>query len=573
VARRYHPGGRLAASFFFARGGGDCSHAGLFATSIARQLVDNKALGMEQIIRAAFDRQILTHTLQDQWTQLVIEPLSRYDEKGDRRTLLIVVDALDECEEEGSIGILLRLLPQVGVCKDIRVKILVTSRPETPIRHGFKHIGEGSHHAFVLHDISSAIVNRDIQVFLEHRFLEIAAACYFPDSWPGTWTIKCMVELAGGLFIWAETACKFVEEDMFLTEERLGSLTNRIGDTLPEPQRQLDRIYTTVLSASVPNTCSQPEQKRIYDHLRLLLGAITTFFSTLPAGSLSKMLDVPIQVMLRILSRLHSILDFGEDPARPIRLCHDSFRDFLSNEKRCLDSRLFVDKKEAHARLVTRCVKVMSPLLKENICVQGGPGVLVSDVNISHVQKCLPPEAQYACLYWGRHLSLSGQSLFDDGDMHQFLREHALHWMEAMSWMGKTSEAIEAMTLLESIAEVRCPICNCSTVKGQKLTNVAGRRMQDQSRFGPRVQTVSDVRKIWYRAGTAAGLCFSCAVCTFEKCPAKDRGADHVPQLRKGFSSQAGALECSAANARRPLGRGQRCAVLARRQQAGVGIK
>jgi hypothetical protein len=477
VARRYHAGGHLAASFFFVRGGGKCSQAGLFVTSIARQLADNKALGMEQIIRAAFDRQILTQTLQDQWTQLIIQPLSKYGEEGDRRTLLIVVDALDECEEEGSVGILLRLLPQVGVCKNLRVKIMVTSRPETRIRHGFKHIGESIRHAFVLHDISSQIINRDIKAFLEYRFLGIATACYFPNSWPGAKVIECMVELAGGLFIWAETACKFVEEDPDLAEGRLNSLTNRIGDTLPEPQRQLDRIYTTVLSAFVPHTCSQPEQKRIYDRLRLLLGAITILFSTLPAGALSQMLAVPTQDMLRILSRLHSILDFGEDPARPIRLHHESFRSFLSNELRCLDSRLFVDKKEAHARLVTRCIKVMSPLLKENICGQDGPGVLISDVNISYVQQCLPLEAQYACLYWVRHLILSGQRLLDTGNMHEFLREHALHWMEAMSWMGKISEAIEAMTLLESITEVRWPISDGDATNGPKLTIVAGRRM------------------------------------------------------------------------------------------------
>ena len=65
VARCYHAGGHLAASFFFVRGGGECSQASLFVTSIARQLADNKALGMEQIIRAAFDRQILTQSLQD----------------------------------------------------------------------------------------------------------------------------------------------------------------------------------------------------------------------------------------------------------------------------------------------------------------------------------------------------------------------------------------------------------------------------------------------------------------------------------------------------------------------------
>jgi hypothetical protein len=127
VARHYHAEGRLAASFFFTRGGGDCSHAGLFATSIARQLADNKALGVQQLIRGSLKEhsQIAKQTLQDQWTQLVVQPLSRYERRGNARTFLIVIDALDECEEGDSIGILLRLLPQVGACKNIRVRILV----------------------------------------------------------------------------------------------------------------------------------------------------------------------------------------------------------------------------------------------------------------------------------------------------------------------------------------------------------------------------------------------------------------------------------------------------------------
>ena len=58
-----------------------------------------------------------------------------------------------------------------------------------------------------------------------------------------------MVDFAAGLFIWAEAACKFVEEDMFLAEERLTSLMDCSGNIVPEPQRQLDQIYNTVLRA------------------------------------------------------------------------------------------------------------------------------------------------------------------------------------------------------------------------------------------------------------------------------------------------------------------------------------
>lgn len=80
-------------------------------TSVARQLADNKALGMQQFIRSFSEEhdQTAKQTLQGQWPQLVIQPLSSHNVKGDSRTLLVVVDALEECEEEGSIGILLRL--------------------------------------------------------------------------------------------------------------------------------------------------------------------------------------------------------------------------------------------------------------------------------------------------------------------------------------------------------------------------------------------------------------------------------------------------------------------------------
>jgi hypothetical protein len=479
VARRYHAEGCLAASFFFTRGGGDCSHAGLFATSIARQLADNKALGVQQLIRGSLEEhsQIAKQTLQDQWTQLVVQPLSRYERRGNARTFLIVIDALDECEEEGSIGVLLRLLPQVGACKNIRVRILVTSRPETPIRHGFDQMGTAVHQGFVLHRMPTEVSDRDIQVYLQHYLSKIAAERCLEDCWPGERILTTMVQYAQGLFIWAATACKFIQDGKRFAEKRLQTLLDRSASTGSEPERHLDTIYTTILRASVPETYSKEEQEEAYDYLRLILGSIVTLFSALSVEALSNLLGLPSKDTSETIAELHSILDIPEKHNHPLRLHHDSFRSFLLNGNRCRERAMIVNEQQAHLQLAKRCFEVMSSVLKEDICGQGVLGVLVSDVKISHVQQCLPPEAQYACLYWVRHLISSGQRLLDDEYMHQFLRDHALHWMEAMSWMRKTSEAIEAMALLESITEVRRPICDCDAVKGLKLTTVAGRRM------------------------------------------------------------------------------------------------
>jgi WD40 repeat protein len=460
VARRYHAEGRLAASFFFARGGGDCSHAGLFVTSIARQLADNKALGMHQRIRSSLEEhsQIAKQTLQDQWTQLVVQPLSKHEKSSDPRTFLVVIDALDECEEEGSIGLLLRLLPQIGGCRNIRVRILVTSRPETPIRHGFDRMETATHQGFVLHRMPTEVSDRDIKVYLQHYFSMIATERQLDSCWPGERILTTMVRYAQGLFIWAATACRFIQDGKRFAEKRLQTLLGHSARTGSEPERHLDAIYTTILRASVPETYSEEEQKEAYDYLRLILGSIVILFSALSVEALSKLLAVQSKDITETIAELHSILDVPNGHNHPLRLHHDSFRSFLLNENRCKERAMIVDEQQAHLQLAKGCFEVMSSILKEDVCGLGAPGVLASDINVSHLQKYLSPEAQYACLYWVRHLIKSGQLLFDNGDIHQFLRKHFLHWGEAMAWMGKTSDAIEAMASLESVTEVRCLI-------------------------------------------------------------------------------------------------------------------
>lgn len=395
--------------------------------------------------------QVASQALRDQWTRLVMQPLSRRGRTGTQGAFMFVIDALDECEDEQSIGTLLQLLPQVRELAGIRMRILVTSRPDTPVRHGFKRMDKHSHYDFVLHNISSDIVDKDIQVFLKYKFSEIALQCCFPDNWPGTQIIELMVNQTGGLFIWAETACRYVREGgARFAKRRLDVLMNHSStDAVIVPEQQLDEIYTIILRASIPETYDKDEQELAYKHLKHVLGVIANLFSTISAAALSKLLNTSIVEIERVVEELHSILDIPENSAEPLRLHHDSFRNFLMDEKRCRDCRMFVSKEEAHAGMATRCIEVMSLVLREDICNQRAPGVLLCDVDESLIQRCLPQHARYACLYWIAHVVTSKQQLTDNGQVHRFLQEHALHWIEAMSWTGQCSEAIGAMASLD----------------------------------------------------------------------------------------------------------------------------
>ena len=189
--------------------------------------------------------------------------------------------------------------------------------------------------------------------------------------------------------------------------------------------------------------------------LRDILGSVVALFSPLSVDSLSRLLVTPKQRLDRMLKDLHAILDIPNDHTRPLRLHHPSFHDFLLDKNRCGDSNFWVEENQAHQMLANSCIQLMSTSLKKDICGVHSPGWLATDVESSHLEQCLPPEVQYACLYWIQHLQKSCVSLDDDSyHVHAFLQEHLLHWLEALSLMGKTSEGVLTLSSLESYISV-----------------------------------------------------------------------------------------------------------------------
>ena len=475
VARRYHNQNRLAASFFFSRGGGDVSHAGKFVTSIAVQLAE-KLLPLQRYISEAITQHnnIATQSLRDQWQQLVLGPLSKLHGNSCQSSYILVVDALDECDDNNNMRTVLQFLAEARSLRTVRLRIFITSRPEIPIRYGFHKIPEAGHQDFVLHNISPPIVDHDITIFLEHNLKVIREEFSLETSWPSEDAIKRLVQEANGLFIWAATACRFIREGRKFAADRLSKILkdepstddcftddsvtddSSADNSTVAPEEQLNKIYIAVLENSI-RIYKRQERKKWYKSLRETAGTIVLLFSPLSAFSLAGLLRVRRENIIQTLNDLHSILDIPEDRARPIRLHHPSFRDFLLSKDRCGDSKLWVDEKQGHQTLAGACIQLMSTSLKQDICGLSAPGVLATDVESSRVDERLPPEVQYACLYWVQHLEKSGAQLFDDNQVHQFLQVHLLHWLEALSWMQKVSEGIVSIASLESIALVSIP--------------------------------------------------------------------------------------------------------------------
>jgi WD40 repeat protein len=460
VARTFADQKRLGASFFFSRGRGDLSHAGKFFTSLAVQLA-NTLPALKPYICRAIDGNpdIPQRGLAEQWKHLILQPLSNLDISIQLQIFVFAVDALDECESEEDVQLILRLLAETRNLQTIQLRVLITSRPETPIRFGFTDIPKAAHHDFVLHSISTCAIAHDISVFLYHEFGIIRKRHRLSQQWPGEHIIKLLVQRSDGLFIYAATICRFIQHRRYHPEHRLTLILK--GEIAGQsPTGQLDRMYTQVLRDSVIGDCEDREKAHLSERFRKIVGPIVILFDSLTASSLAKLLHVADWTMKATLDSLRSVLDIPDGQNLPIRLLHPSFRDFLVHPQRCSDSQFRIDKERTHNGIFVKCLEIMSNHLRRDICNLRLPGAFATKVWRCKVKTYLPSHVQYACRYWVGHLHQVSHlqqdqvGLTDGGGVHIFLQKHFLHWLEALIQMGNMSDGVIMVNTLESLLTV-----------------------------------------------------------------------------------------------------------------------
>jgi hypothetical protein len=282
-----------------------------------------------------------------------------------------------------------------------------------------------------------------------------------PVDWPGEETINLLVLRAHGLFIYAATVCRFIEEsgeqwpphDLLLLVLSDDSKPGEIVATQESPAKELDQIYTQILEHSFKKVHERGKQQ-LAKVFRQVVGAIVILFDPLSTTALAGLLAVRKEIINMRLRHLCSVLNVPENEDSTIRLLHPSFRDFLLDKQRCRDQHFWVDEKKAHEALAENCLRLMFNCLRRDICGLHAPGTFANAVESSRIEQYLPPDLQYACRYWVQHFQRSEARLVDDCQIHEFLQKHFLHWLEALGLIGKTSEGVLMVKVLQSMIKV-----------------------------------------------------------------------------------------------------------------------
>ncbi|KAJ6035814.1 hypothetical protein N7540_000093 [Penicillium herquei] len=175
VANSLKQTNHLGASFFFKRGEEDRGNAKKIFPTLTKQLmlrVSGLRLGVQKALD--HDPEIATKSLREQFEKLLLQPLLDLDHLGRQpQTAIIVIDALDECDNDQDIRTIIRLLPILQRAKATRLCTFLTSRPELPINLGFSEITDRTYQDLALHDIPEEVTEHDISLFLRDRFANI----------------------------------------------------------------------------------------------------------------------------------------------------------------------------------------------------------------------------------------------------------------------------------------------------------------------------------------------------------------------------------------------------------------
>jgi hypothetical protein len=239
--------------------------------------------------------------------------------------IILVIDALDEWENEAGRKVLMEALSKGFSDLPPFIRVVVVSREEADIQRIL-----GSHSAVYQYPLSidSTINKADISEFIRWGLDQIHVKNkYLGADWPGDDKSRALTDSAGVLFVWASTACLYI--DRHDPDQRLEELiTQQSNIDSSEPFAQLDRLYKTGLqSASLWN-----QGPSFHSDCCNILGAILCARIPLSCSMLDSLLALPrSRPCLLAISRLGCVLRIGE--MEGIRILHPSFHDYLS--KRC----------------------------------------------------------------------------------------------------------------------------------------------------------------------------------------------------------------------------------------------
>ncbi|CCO35245.1 Vegetative incompatibility protein HET-E-1 [Rhizoctonia solani AG-1 IB] len=414
----------LGASFFCSRVIPECRQAKYIIPSIAYQLARFSVTfhhALDKVLQS--DRDAHSRTLDIQYKKLIVEPLLEAKETLPA-DFIVVIDALDECENEETVGQILDLI--LSPKSNLPIRFLVSSRPEREITQRMSgRANEHNEAQLVLHDLNSDTVKADIALYMRHELRRVPLN---DDQWEKI-TASC-----GNLFIYASTICRYIEEAYkadTLDEVVSGIVGAHPGSAPRLGTDTIDQLYRTILENAFNNPkLISINVQRTMKFLQMVVYAIEPLTTSALASLLALRDANQVEALLK---PLRSVLNITQETGLVTTL-HASFPDFMLSPNR--SGRFHCHPSIHHGVMAEACLRTIDATEpKFNICAL--PSSYLYDHEVpdleDRISRSISPGLTYACQYWTTHLELSEhRDELIDG-VRNFFSLRLLLWMEVMN--------------------------------------------------------------------------------------------------------------------------------------------
>jgi hypothetical protein len=331
--------------FFFVNGRSDGTKAIVtLAYQLAVQCEDYRQFIEHEIVR---DPSLLRKSMAVQFNKFIVEPFIHQPQLNSTGRILVIIDGLDECDSSYIQEELLHLISSFcTTCPSSPFVWLIASRPEPHITSFFDQDEVALVYEKEEIRVDSSDARGDVEKFLRNELMEIQKklSCNPRSHWPSDRDLWKLANASGGLFVYANTATKYIGD------RHIGNPTSQLNDLLKvidahplsnapleeHPMAPLDALYAQILS-KVPAKVMENTRKLL---LALVAGWDFRFDN---AGTgrnfivLRNWLGMSCDDAYAALRHLLSVLDVPERPRahkKEFRYFHKSFIDYISNFSR-----------------------------------------------------------------------------------------------------------------------------------------------------------------------------------------------------------------------------------------------
>jgi hypothetical protein len=365
------------------------------------------------------------------------------------RTLVFVIDALDECGDPRSRPGLLRDLIN-ATAQAPWLKIIVTSRTEVDIQRFFNTLSRSMYLQYDLatHQDASA----DLRTFARSQFDLVASVWHLNTPWPKESDFNRVISRANGLFIFIKALALALER----CEDPEESLKAALQDSAATGLESLYKLYSSILKAQIVHNKSQ---------FKRMIGVLLTSspYRALCDETIAKLAGVKPNLVKRWVDTLSSLLYRDEASNGGIRVRHLSVYDFFVSDH--CDYQVNVLDENVHLGIA--CLKTMVTKLRFNICKLEDSRLANADIKDlpSRVKQNISDPLEYSCLHWLSHLchppDNPDQHMLALGSLKKFFEGlYPLFWVEVLSIMGMVPIGAPSLRRLLSWVKVgTCQSC------------------------------------------------------------------------------------------------------------------